>query len=240
MVQNAAKKIRRCFSRGLFKSPYFVALSTLWAIAALLPGLPAGWLIGNTMRRGYKSDEPSLALLIAAASPRDRNSILNLQEFCNRAASGKFGVVERYPDGSVRELSSDLLKCFAANGGKMLVLSADPANWLLIRRRPVPRGEILIDIRGSVASTELTSKTRIDLEDVERFNALKVAALAKLKPLSPIKARSLNPRISSPHPGCIMTHNQPEKIIGQPSFGDRRSSRAKLTQRFHEGREPPP
>jgi len=154
---------------GLVAVAIGLALLPLPAIVALLPALPAGWLIGSTMRRGYRSDEPTLETLIDGATPEERDHILNLEEFCKRAASGKFSVVERYPDGSIRELDADRLKCFAADGGKLLILSIDPADWLLIRRRPVPRGEILIDIRGSVASTELTSKTLIDLEDAERF-----------------------------------------------------------------------
>jgi hypothetical protein len=150
----------------------WLALQPLPAIVALLPALPAGWLIGNTMRRGYRSEEPRLEALIDGATPEQRDHILNLEEFCNRAASGKFGVVERFPDGSTRELSADRLKCFAADGGKLLVLSTDPTDWLLIRRRPVPRGEILIDIRGSVAATELSSKTLIDLDDAKRFEVI--------------------------------------------------------------------
>jgi hypothetical protein len=148
-----------------------LALLPLPAFAALLPALPAGWLIGSTMRRGARSAEPRLETLIEGATPEECDRILNLEEFCNRAASGKFGVIERFPNGSTRELAADKLRCFAADGGKLLILSVDPEDWLLIRRRPVPRGEILIDIRGSVASTELTSRTLIDLDDNERFEA---------------------------------------------------------------------
>ncbi len=141
------------------------------AIIALMVGWAASWVIGITLRRGYKSDEPRLETLIETATPEERDCILSLDEFCRRAASGRFGVVERHPDGSRRELSTDWLRCFAADGGKLLVLSSDPADWLMIRRRPVPRGEILIDIRGSVASTEITSRTLIDIEDAEQFDA---------------------------------------------------------------------
>ena len=148
-----------------------LALQPLPAIAALLPALPAGWLIGNTMRRGYTSDEPTLESLIEGATPEQRDHIFNLEEFCKRAAGGKFGVAERYPDGSIHELGADLLLCFAADGGKLLVLSTNPADWMLIRRRPVPRGEILIDIGGAVAASELTSKSLIDLADAARFDA---------------------------------------------------------------------
>ena len=147
----------------------------LWllpAIAALLPALSGSWLLGNTMRLSYRSDEPRLETLIDGATPEQRDCILNLEEFCKRAASGKFGVVERFPDGSTRELDADRLKCFAADGGKLLILSNEPAAWLLIRRRPVPRGQLLIDIRGAVAATELSSKTLIDLDDAERFDAI--------------------------------------------------------------------
>ncbi|KPF55369.1 hypothetical protein IP65_04370 [Novosphingobium sp. AAP1] len=163
---------------GLYVLSAFLVALSLWialrpfpAIVAMLPALPGGWLIGSTMRRGSRTDEPRLESLIEEATPEERDRILNLEEFCNRAASGKFGVVERFPDGSTRELIDERLKCFAADGGKLLILSVNPADWLLIRRRPVPRGEILIHIRGSVASTELTSKTLIDLDDAERFEA---------------------------------------------------------------------
>ncbi len=143
--------------------------ATFPALLALVIGLPASWLIGTTMRTGYRSQEPRLESLIEEATPDERDCILNLDEFCRRAASGRFGVVERHPDGSRREFNSDWLKCFAADGGKLLVLSSNPADWLMIRRRPVPRGEILIDIRGSVASTEITSRTLIDVENAEQF-----------------------------------------------------------------------
>ncbi len=158
-------------SGGLIALAIGLALLPFPAIVALLPALPASWLMGNTMRRAYKSDEPRLEVLIDGATPEQRDRILNLEEFCKQTASGKFGVVERYPDGSTRDLSADLLKCFAADFGKLLILSNDPADWLLIRRRPVPRGELLIDMRGAVASTELTSKTLIDLDDAARFEA---------------------------------------------------------------------
>ncbi|CAN5459719.1 hypothetical protein BH10PSE12_BH10PSE12_15010 [soil metagenome] len=137
----------------------------------LLIALPASWLLGTTMRNSYKSDEPSLEFLIEAATPDERNGIINLDEFCRRAASGRFKVIERHPDGSVRELNADWLKCFAADGGKLLILSSDPADWLRIRRRPVPRGEILIDICSSVASSQLSSRALIYDEDPERFEA---------------------------------------------------------------------
>lgn len=176
-ARNSAKSRRRrvaiyAASGCLVTFALWLALQPLPAIVALLPALPAGWLIGNTMRRGYRSEQPRLEALIDGATPEQRDRILNLEEFCNRAAIGKFGVVERFPDGSTRELSADWLKCFVADGGKLLILSTDPADWLLIRRRPVPRGELLIDIRGSVAATELSSKTLIDLDDAERFDAI--------------------------------------------------------------------
>ena len=150
----------------------WLALNPFPAILALMPALPAGWLIGRTMRRSHRMEEPRLEALIAKATPDERDRILNLEEFCRRASSGKFGVVERFPDGSRRELTADWLKCFMADGGKLLILSTDPADWLLIRRRPVPSGEILIDIRESVAATELSSKTLIDLADDARFEAI--------------------------------------------------------------------
>ena len=149
-----------------------MVLWSLPAIGAMLPALAGSWLLGNTMRLSYRSGEPRLETLIDGATPDQRDRILNLEEFCKRAASGKFGVVERFPDGSTRELDADWLKCFAADGGKLLILSSEPADWLLIRRRPVPRGELLIDIRGSVAATELSSKTLIDLADTARFEAI--------------------------------------------------------------------
>ena len=148
-----------------------LALQPLPALVSVIPALPAGWLIGRTMRRGYTSDDPKLETLIDAASPDQRDRILNIEEFCRRAASGKFRVAERYPDGTIHDFSAEMLKCFVADGGKLLVLSTDPKDWLLIRRRPVPRGEILIDIRGAVASTELTSKSLIDLVDDKVFDA---------------------------------------------------------------------
>jgi hypothetical protein len=174
---NSAKSRRQRFSiyavSGCFVTlALWLALQPLPAIVALLPALPAGWLIGNTMRRGSRSEEPRLEALIGGATPEQRDRILNLEEFCNRAASGKFGVVERFPDGSARELSAGWLQCFVADGGKLLILSTDPTDWLLIRRRPVPRGEILIDIRGSVGATELSSKTLIDLADPARFEMI--------------------------------------------------------------------
>jgi hypothetical protein len=159
-------------SFGLLCFALWLALTPFPAILALMPALPAGWLIGSTMRRSHRIEEPRLEGLIANATPDERDRILNLEEFCRRAASGKFGVVERFPDGTTRELSAEWLKCFMADGGKLLILSTDPADWLLIRRRPVPSGEILIDIRGSVAATELSSKTLIDLADDARFEAI--------------------------------------------------------------------
>ncbi len=148
-----------------------LALQPLPAIATLLPSAIAGLLIGRTMRQAYNSDEPRIETLIEGASPEQRDRILNLDEFCRRAASGKFRVAMRYPDGSIREFSDDMLKCFVADGGKLLVLSDDTLAWLRIRRRPVPRGQILIDIRGSIASTERTSKSLIDLADETVFDA---------------------------------------------------------------------
>ncbi|PTR08187.1 hypothetical protein C8K11_11216 [Novosphingobium sp. GV055] len=157
---------------GLLACAIWLALQPISALLALPPVLPAGWLIGNTMRRAYRSEEPRLEALIQNATPDERDRILNLEEFCNRAAGGRFGVAERLPDGTMRELAADWLKCFAADGGKLLVLSTNPTDWLLIRRRPVPGGEILIDIRGMVAATELSSKTLIDLDDTARFEAI--------------------------------------------------------------------
>jgi hypothetical protein len=148
-----------------------LALRPLPGIAALIPGAIAGWLIGRTMRISYKSDEPRIEILIKGASPTQRDRILNLDEFCRRSASGKFRVAMRYPDGSIHKFNDDMLKCFVADGGKLLVLSDDTLEWMRIRRRPVPRGQILIDIRGSIASTELTSKSLIDLDDEIVFNA---------------------------------------------------------------------
>lgn len=170
--KNSQKRIGIYLIAGILTAVAIaLAFQPLPAIVALFPSAIAGLLIGRTMRLAYNSEEPRIETLIEGASPEQQDRILNLDDFCRRAASGKFRVAMRYPDGSIHEFDEDMLKCFVADGGKLLVLSEDTLKWLLIRRRPVPRGQILIDIRGSIASTELTSKSLIDLDDETVFDA---------------------------------------------------------------------
>jgi hypothetical protein len=133
--------------------------------------LPVGLFAGHTMRQSLRTNEPRLETLISDVSQEKRDNILSFEEFCRRAASGKFGIVERYPNGRIQPFDDDMLKCFSADGGKLLVLSDNPRDWLAIRRRPVPRREILIDARSAVASNLLTSETLIKMDDEEAFEA---------------------------------------------------------------------
>jgi len=150
----------------------YLAVHPQLSILAIPPALTAGILLGRTKRIGLRTDEPRLETLIAEVSQDHRNNILNLDEFCRRAASGRFGIVQRHPNGSIHPFNNDLLKCFSADGGKLLVLSDAPEDWWrAIRRKPVPRGEILIDVRSAVASGLLTSETLIKMDNEEAFEA---------------------------------------------------------------------
>lgn len=139
-------------------------------LGALL-ALPVGLFAGHTMRQSLRTNEPRLETLISDVPQEKRDNILSFEEFCRRAASGKFGIVERYPDGSIQPFDDDMLKCFSADGAKLLILSDNPGDWLAIRRARVPRGEILIDARSAVASNLLTSETLIKMDDEEAFEA---------------------------------------------------------------------
>jgi hypothetical protein len=174
-AQSRANKLERTgtywLGAGLTALALYIATRPMPRAISAATAMPAGLLVGRAMRIGHRTDEPRLETLICEAPQAHRDNILRLDEFCRRAASGSFGIVDRHPDGSIRPIDDDMLKCFSADGGKLLVLSDDPADWLAIRRRPVPRGEILIDIRSAVASNLLTSETLIHMADEEMFEA---------------------------------------------------------------------
>jgi hypothetical protein len=106
-------------------------------------------------RSWVDKNEPSLQELISAASgERQKQNLKGLDDFKKLIADGEIPAYVKFNNGSSRRLNVEELRCFEADHGRLLVISNDLAQWFAIRSRPIPSGEIWVD----VASYEIISK----------------------------------------------------------------------------------
>jgi hypothetical protein len=167
-INAAAQKPR--FTRPSFdtKLKAGIALSAVGLIMVLASPWPAlgYWIFVASqtlcfpalvlVARSWKDkSEPSLQELLSIASgERQKQNVKGLDDFKKLIADGEIPAYVKFNNGSSRRLNAKELRCFEADHGRLLVISNDLAQWFAIRSRPLPSGEIWVD----VASYEIISK----------------------------------------------------------------------------------
>lgn len=106
-----------------------------------------------------------------------RRNIHSLEELRRNIGKGTFAGYSVTPDGRAARLSGKERACFLADHGRILIVSDDYNPRLAIRARPIPSGEIWIDLAGSTARTQLSAKSLINEPD----NALYLRRVAWIR-----------------------------------------------------------
>jgi hypothetical protein len=146
-----------------------LAFTPLPAFATTLFALLGIFVCGATWRNQLRNEEPTLRTLTAGANADHARNIHLLEEFRTLLAGGKFKMSQRRPDGSWKDFDADLRASFAADHGRLLIVSDDPAQWIRIRRSPVPRSDIWVSLGGRVGSPFISARTLIDTSDAALF-----------------------------------------------------------------------
>lgn len=145
----------------------FIALFLPTAAVALIAGKP--W-IDHVRDRYMNRHELSRADLAGlAGNAAQKRNLHSLEEFRRQLGNGTLKAYSVSPAGSPRPLAGHDLACFVADHGRILLVSVDHNDWAKVRARPLPRGEVWIDLGGVIARTQLTAKTLIDEPNEERY-----------------------------------------------------------------------
>lgn len=67
------------------------------------------------------------------------------------------------------KLAGKDLACFIADHGRILLASSNRNDWLSIPVRPIPQGDIWMDLGGAIARSQITARSLIDEVDEVRY-----------------------------------------------------------------------
>ncbi|WP_146130884.1 hypothetical protein [Sphingopyxis lindanitolerans] len=142
-------------------------LLAVLAIVVLIAGKP--W-ISYVRDRFMNRHEPTRADLagLAGNAVQTRN-VQSLEEFRRQIGSGALKTYSVSPSGAVKLLTGKALACFAADHGRILLVSENLNDWFQISARPLPQGAIWIDLGGAVARSRLTARTLINEPDEAHY-----------------------------------------------------------------------
>jgi hypothetical protein len=143
----------------------FIALALLSAAAAV--GKP--WL--NYYRDKYMNrHELSRAdLTKLAANAVQKRNINSAEVFRRLIGNGTLKAYSVSLGGEAKLLTDDQLRCFLADHGRILLVSEDRNRWMSIAARPLPDGEIWIDLGGRHSPHEFTAADLIKEKDEAVF-----------------------------------------------------------------------
>lgn len=134
---------------------------------ALFAGQPwIEYMRDRVMNRHEKSRAELAAL---AGSTVQKRNIQSLEEFRRQIGNGSLKAYAVSPSGAVKVLAGKDLACFAADHGRVLLVSENHNDWFSVRARPIPQGEIWINLGGTIARSQLTAKSLIEEPDEDRY-----------------------------------------------------------------------
>jgi hypothetical protein len=106
---------------GSLMQSAFVAPSNIAMVFAIIGVV----ICGATRRDEQRTEEPTLRALTAGASADDVRHIQLLEEYRSLLASGKIKLSQRRPDGSWKDFDADLRASFAADHGRLVLISVE-------------------------------------------------------------------------------------------------------------------
>lgn len=98
-----------------------------------------------------------------------KRNIQALEEFRRQIGNGTLKAYAVSLSGGVTLLSGKDLACFIADHGRILLVSGNRNDWLSIPARPIPQGDIWIDLGGAIARSQITARSLIDEVDEVRY-----------------------------------------------------------------------
>lgn len=150
----------------------FTPIALGWQMLALLAvaamaGAP--WLMNlrGILQNRRELTRTELARLTTNAS--QKRNLFSSEEFRRLVGGGSLQAYSVLPNGIVKPLTDRERLCFVADNGRILIVSTDHSRWMAIAARPLPEGEIWIDLGGRIARSQLTAKTLIEEQDGELY-----------------------------------------------------------------------
>ena len=138
----------------------FTPIARGWQMVALLAvaalaGAP--WLINlrGILQNRRELTRTELAKLTTNAS--QKRNLFSSEEFRRLVGGGSLQAYSVLPSGVVKLLTDRERLCFVADNGRILIVSTDHSRWIAIAARPLPEGEIWIDLGGRIARSQLTA-----------------------------------------------------------------------------------
>lgn len=139
----------------------------LLAIAMACVAVPVGkpWLDYYRDRYMNRHELSRTDLAKLATTATQKRNINSAEEFRRLIGSGTMKAYSVSPTGEVKLLTARQRRCFLADHGRMLLVSGDRNRWMPIKARPLPGGEIWIDLGGRHSSFEFNAADLIKEAD---------------------------------------------------------------------------
>lgn len=147
--------------------PIFVAIACAWTVTTAIAAGPWIRYLRNRLLNRHEPTRPELAAL--AVNVVHKRNLQGLDELRKQIGDGHRKVYTVSPGGVVKLLTGNDLHCFGSDHGRILMVSADHRDWFSVKGRPLPQGDIWVDLGGTTARTQLTARDLIREPDQELF-----------------------------------------------------------------------
>ena len=145
----------------------FLAILSIAVAVAWIAGRP--WI--DYLRHRYlnRHELPRADLAKLETNVAKKRNIHSLEEFRRQISRGTLKAYSVSPSGGATPLAGRDLACFGADHGRVLLVSENHNDWFSVRARPLPMGEIWVDLGGATARTQLTAKHLINEPDEQLY-----------------------------------------------------------------------
>lgn len=100
-----------------------------------------------------------------------KRDIKSIDEFRDLLCAGELDAFLLQRSGKVERLNADQLRFFRADHGRVPLLNANWIEWRTVNHRPIPRGEIWVDIGDRRSKFQISSKSLIEEKSDKAFEA---------------------------------------------------------------------